>query len=412
MNIVVLTGPYGHTMSPESSCIDKYLQGLHDDCNIHVICPKADMACYDNGKFVVYPITNFWNSLRVVSQFHLATAQRGIKGLFWNFMLGIVRGRGLVLSFFAFPTRNSWLIKKYNKKLKWLSDSISIDAIISVGGLPCAHEAASRFKKTHPSVKWVTYTLDPFTINKDVYKHILFKSLRKKRNHNLENGFWTNADWNIFTEELIDPMKEEFGDVKNNYICFPYVLQKPEFENALPKNKSDLLRAVYAGALYLHIRNPRRMLSVMSQVDNIVLDLYTSGECDGIIHEYVGERIQLHGKLSRNDYLELINERTDILINIGNSITLMAPSKYFEFLATGLPIINFYTVKNTNYYMTERYPLGLNIGPDDNDAVEKVNAFCQDVRGKRLLYKEIEALFPENSLTKQMLVLRQCLGIN
>lgn len=412
MNILVITGPYGAKMSPESSCIDKYLRQLGDDYEVHVVCPWTNGNSSDeyNG-FKVYYVSNFWNSLRCYCQKRLeAQSSNNKTTLFWQIVLNIVRMRGYLLSYFRFPTRNVWLIKAYKKKLKELEFAINPEAIISVGGLPCAHWAAMNYKIAHPDVKWLTYTLDPVTINDDAYENILFKGNRRKRYHQMEKSFWETAGWNLFTEELYPLMKEEFGDKKNNYICFPYVLTKPFIERCATKQKREKILAVYAGALYLNIRNPRMMLEVMSKVENVKTELYTSGECDGLISEYEGGNIERKGMLPREQYLHLINNEADVLINIGNSTNLMAPSKFFELLSTGLPLINFYTAKNTNYKMTERYPLGLNIGGDVANPSERVQQFCESMKGKRLSFEEVESLFPENNLDKQVNKLKECLN--
>lgn len=412
MNILVITGPYGAKMSPESSCIDRYLRQLGDDNEVHVVCPRTNSNTLDeyNG-FKVYYVTNFWNSLRCYCQGKIeAQSSNNKSSLFWRIVLNLVRTRGFLLSFYQFPTRNAWLIKAYKKELKELSNQITPEAIISVGGLPCAHWAAMIYKKEHPEVKWLTYTLDPVTINDDAYEHILFKAHRRKRYHQMEKSFWETADWNLFTEELYPLMKEEFGNQKNNYICFPYVLTKPYIERCTTNQKRGKILAVYAGALYLNIRNPRMMLEVMSKVENVNTELYTSGECDGLISEYEGENIERKGMLPREHYLHLINNEADVLINIGNSTNLMAPSKFFELLSTGLPLINFYTTKNTNYKMTERYPLGLNIGGDVANPSERVQQFCESMKGKRLSFEEVESLFPENNLDKQVRKLKECLN--
>ena len=52
----------------------------------------------------------------------------------------------------------------------------------------------------------------------------------------------------------------------------------------------------------------------------------------------------------------------DVLINIGNRLTNQVPSKVFEYISTGKPIINLCTMENcpTLSYMN-RYPLGLSL---------------------------------------------------
>lgn len=86
---------------------------------------------------------------------------------------------------------------------------------------------------------------------------------------------------------------------------------------------------------------------------------------------------------------------------------MQIPSKMLELFSTGRPIINFYQLKDVHYAMVEKYPLGINIGPDDADAVERVSEFCKQMKGKRLSFEEVEALFPENTMDSQLALLEK-----
>ena len=56
--------------------------------------------------------------------------------------------------------------------------------------------------------------------------------------------------------------------------------------------------------------------------------------------------------------------------------------------------------------MIEKYPLGLNIENNEEGAVEKVEKFCHDMKGRYIPYEEVEKLFPENKLESQVELLR------
>ena len=48
--------------------------------------------------------------------------------------------------------------------------------------------------------------------------------------------------------------------------------------------------------------------------------------------------------------------------------------------------------------MIEKYPLGLNIGREEPEAIQKVWAFCKTMKGKQMRFEEVAKLYPENSL--------------
>ena len=71
---------------------------------------------------------------------------------------------------------------------------------------------------------------------------------------------------------------------------------------------------------------------------------------------------------------------------------------------------NFYQMKDVHYEMIEKYPLGINIGPYDMNVVENITRFCHEMKDKRLSFEEVEALFPENTLTNQLAVLESLIN--
>ena len=78
-----------------------------------------------------------------------------------------------------------------------------------------------------------------------------------------------------------------------------------------------------------------------------------------------------------------------------------------ELLSTGKPIINFYFTEDTQFNMIEKYPLGLNIKNGDLDPVRKIENFRHEMKGKRMTFKEVEVLFPDNNIDSQVGLLKR-----
>ena len=163
-----------------------------------------------------------------------------------------------------------------------------------------------------------------------------------------------------------------------------------------------ICKLVYAGALNKEIRNPEYALSVLRNVSRIDLYLYQAGDCNDIIDRYASSHIKVNGLLQRDQYVDLICNKADILVNIGNNSKLQAPSKLLELLSTGKPILNFYYYKDSQYEMIEKYPLGLNVGRDDECVVRKIQDFCDNMKGRSMDIDMIKNIFPENSIENQL----------
>ena len=116
------------------------------------------------------------------------------------------------------------------------------------------------------------------------------------------------------------------------------------------------------------------------------------------------------GKKSQGEIKE-IYKMTDVLVNIGNLIINQIPSKIFEYISTGKPIINIYkTLKCPTLKYTKKYPLCLNIYEEDmkscpEKAVKIIDDFIRKTRGRYLSSQEINEMFWGNldaSVTKDL----------
>lgn len=291
-----------------------------------------------------------------------------------------------------------------------LSKNTNIDVAISVSGLYLhLHNGVRKFKQTNSSVKWITFITDPISFSSSGYSIIRFREKNKfERLYTEEKNIYDSADYNIFTENLYNDAIEKFNQSKERTFQFRFVLDNIQalFKKQNARIESAEIRMIYAGALYRKIRNPEYMLSVISKVPNIHLDMYVrSMQCMDILDKYKSNSIVIHSSADINRYKEMICNEYDILVNIGNNCDNQLPSKTLELLSSGRPIINFFYYKDSQYDMIEKYPLGLNIGRKDENAVNKIETFCKNMKGRQLSFDEILKLYPENSLDRQKQIL-------
>jgi len=142
------------------------------------------------------------------------------------------------------------------------------------------------------------------------------------------------------------------------------------------------------------------MLESFSRLSNeVLLHLYGYG-CNDIIEKFkktLGDRLIVHGKVSREETLEAMFN-ADILVNIGNSIPNQLPSKVFEYISMGKPVVNFAELKeDTSHRYFSKYPLALTVYNDQD--IEKnlslVEKFIFENKGKSLLFEEATANLKE-----------------
>ena len=404
-NVVIITRGYYPQMTPVSAVVDKYIQRMKGVYNFHVICTSyGEETPPQNDPFVhIYPISTYMSRLRGKYEKKYSSNHNN---LFYKFVIALFRARSAFWLMKSYSAPTVWEYEESYKQLLELSRKITIDVVVSVSGsLFHAHLAAKKYKANHPNVKWITFITDPITFLDSNF--FVFNSKKKmKKSYQTELSIYNAADYNILFGDTYYDVIDKFNQPQNKTFHFNLTLDNIRKEIRLydhkPIENTDT-KIIYAGKFYRKIRNPDYMLSVMSQIVNIKFDLFVSShECLESVIKSTSDTITVHDSVGTSCYKEMICYKYDILLNVGNKCTNQMPSKMLEYLSTGRPIINFYYNKDSQYDMIEKYPLGLNIGRDDNNAILKVQTFCNEMKGKQLDYEEVEAIFPECIMDKQV----------
>ncbi|MPN32204.1 hypothetical protein SDC9_179680 [bioreactor metagenome] len=109
--------------------------------------------------------------------------------------------------------------------------------------------------------------------------------------------------------------------------------------------------------------------------------------------------IKACGYVSEKELEKAIGQ-ADFLISIGNEISEMIPSKIFMYMATGKPIVHFYSQSNDvciSYF--KKYPAALLLNQHEKVELNAIRLleFLRSQRGKRIPYELIEKTFHENT---------------
>ena len=146
-------------------------------------------------------------------------------------------------------------------------------------------------------------------------------------------------------------------------------MEFPNIDNSPIKSSySDTLEynCLYAGSIYSVVRNPKYTMQLFNFIENPSVKLHFVGTTENQIYEYidksaVGERFKFHGRLPLEQTKKEM-EKATVLVNIGNIMINQVPSKIFEYISTGKPIINICTNPDCpSIAYLEKYPLALSI---------------------------------------------------
>lgn len=289
----------------------------------------------------------------------------------------------------SLPFYKEQLVQAFLKEMERCGAE-SYDAIMAVCAYYSAAEAVRRFAERHQyKGKLVLYQVDPLTDNK-IYSAESFRA-REEYEKNIQDT------WDaVLTTPLIERFWRERRELHNVHaVEFP-VIRKPEKCQGIKKEEGEI-RCVFAGFLYPELRNPQYTLELFSHMRDPNIRLYILGNgMESMLEEYkagkLAGRLYTLGSVS-SDVCNAWLESADVLVNIGNSVSNQVPSKLFQYLNYGKPILNLCKVAEcpTLPYL-ERYPLALNLTERelfDPAEVKRAEDWIREKAGERIPFEWI-----------------------
>ncbi|MBO5837434.1 MAG: hypothetical protein J6Q92_06035 [Oscillospiraceae bacterium] len=396
-HLVMIVGMFYPTPSPTGNCAEAYVDLLKDQFDISVIClADTDRVQYDyNGK-QVYPAAGWYTIF-----------QHRLKKKAPRFLQNFFKIPVHLRQWFTQPNNLYSYVKAARKQLEAIDAQRPIDVIFSVGAPMAAHVAASHFRKKNPQVHWVTYTVDSYGAqNKGAAKAQAF-----------ESDILAQSDHVLLSEEIYDNSPALYATFAEKCEPLPYLMpltpQRAEGEQYFEKDKTNL---VYAGRFYKTIRNPEYLLQLALEMDeNCVLHLYCQSDCDGVIDDYVrrsGGKIVRHAPVSVEE-IQRIYTQADALVNVGNNTSEFKPSKTFEYIATGKPILNiYYEGQFDNVLAQSPITLQLSRSLPAKEAVAALQDFLKTTGARTISRQEIDKLFPKYSSENIATILIEILEVS
>lgn len=255
-------------------------------------------------------------------------------------------------------------------------------------------------KKNYLKCPWIVYFMDPFARYID--------NVGSKKYWKQEMEVYEKADRILVTEEIYEQNK------KDDFSKFLYKTRAVKFcnfkiPNAPEKNtfqlqrKSGPINCVYAGSLINDkIRDPYYLFRIINSLRGDFLFHL-------ILYRVPKDRLNQYKKIVSNttkviwyDTLSLketkkIVASSDILINLGNKVENQTPSKVFDYIATGKPIVNFISIENdSSLKYLKDYSFCLNIYEDDERVMENTQAFvrfCMSSKDKRVSNSQLRLYY-------------------
>ena len=270
------------------------------------------------------------------------------------------------------------------------------DALVSFAAPFLTHVCASELAKDS-GLPWIAVSFDPFFSNR------IYDPARTEARKRLEEAVMAPAAKVLMTYPTDRDYRRQGVAFRDRIVGMelPGILRR---ETDAPAPVHEGCVCSFFGSLYRNIRDPQAAIALFSAVGDGVEMRFVGPVDDAEASEFFPEgcRCRYLGE-RRGAELAAQYAEADVLVNIGNSVDNQMPSKLFEYIGTGKPIINLYkSPECPTLKYTARYPLALNIAEADitanpEDCAERVRTFCREQKGKRVPADEILHLYAEHT---------------
>ena len=412
LNIVVLAGEYYPHFTACSNCINNIAQELKKENKITAIVGKNDFnmekTCDYDGIRIIRISDNF-TCFHKFCEDKIASSNSIASKIFYFLLLQFKRVLFASKNLFRLESIDYGQVGKFINELEQLDKMEPIDIIIPVSAPYECIVAATNYKKQNLDVKVIPFQLDHFAEANSINKFKFVKKLRYPRHVTLEKNSLEFCSHMFILPQLEKHYKDEIFTKYSKKITVaehPLFKNQQNVKNAVDRerklNSNEKIELVYAGSLDLKIRNPMYFFRVLFESPikkKICMNLYSFGNCRAIIDKYrrlLEDILVDHGRVPLETALKAMGT-ADILISIGNDAKNEVPSKLFDYLSYGKPIVHFYFRDDDAYIEYLRpYPYALCLKMDEkliNKNVELFSNFCINSQGKSVCFDDLYKIY-------------------
>lgn len=267
--------------------------------------------------------------------------------------------------------------------------------------------AALDYKKNHAECKVVPVLYDMFAQSRRLQYFDWNQRLKRKANMELE--------WRVLTEsDQVLHMSSWTGYVEANYPDLQGKLK--EIEHPLivcPKSNCVMgydrtkVNFVYTGVVDKEICSPSfaiGFLNHLSESLDILVHFYTLGSAEQMVEDAskAAACMIAHGQVDHQTAHSAMVS-ADFLVSIGNTVSNQFPSKVFDYMSTGKPILHFVqSPEDPVIEVLKKYPLSLCIDQTKGCSEEQIKIaddFIKQNKGKSVSFEQVCDLFKEASPT-------------
>ena len=309
-----------------------------------------------------------------------------------------------ITSLVMWPWNAPFFTVKLFSKMKMLHKEQNYAIIIPVYTQVDPIIAGYWMKRKYSEILYVPYFLD--ALSGGPTPRLLSTEQKIKKGLKWEKKLLSNADRIVVMQSSAEHHKRYSSEMayysNMRFLDIPMLLEPKKIDNFNEKKENaNKIILTYLGSMPLSIRNPYYALNLLREFDNIEVrfigNMPDSEEyrrfCTSI------KQVKLISSIPHENISQYIYE-TDILINIGNNIAEMVPSKIFEYMSYGKPILSFSpNLNDPSIEYLKRYPNACIINESNNRSQNKniISEFLNCATKRSVSFEEVRKEFYLNT---------------
>lgn len=318
----------------------------------------------------------------------------------WRKLQYVMDRAKLVLSLGSWPLLSPAYARRIEKAARRLFREAGIGCIVPIYTQIDTLIAASRIKKDHPGIFYIPYFLD--SLSGGYGLRLFTPEQTRQKGLRWERRLLPEAD-RIIAMESSRTHHERYSAGERYYERIVYfdlpLLRCDPPAAGTPLMDREKCNLVYVGTLPCGIRSPEFMLKVFRHLEGEQYQLWFVGTSDcAVLNEAAARdpRIHVVGRCAHETALQY-EAQADVLVNIGNTNPNMTPSKIFEYMSFGKPILSTMAVAGepSRRYL-EKYPLALVLDETEQD-FGRVADFLDRSAGQTVDLARVRETFYQNT---------------
>lgn len=240
--------------------------------------------------------------------------------------------------------------KLYSNKIEDICEKHKINIMI---GATNPYLVSELISESNNSCKKVLIQLDPFTLNHTLPQDCIRKVLRRIRENycysQMDKIFICDFQYDEYVNDVLSARNKKYEKSTHKVfaiqlpgILTDYCINETDRDYETVVSLKEGISFAFIGRFYEDIRNPCFLLELFRHLPSEYHLHLIGGGCENIVVKYIPKlknRLHLHGWIEKAE-ANAIMMSCDFLVNLNNNINNQMPSKVFEYIGTGKPILN------------------------------------------------------------------------